>query len=80
MRSTPVDMKNLLRIILDKKASAVIMVHNHPGSDPHPSSADIKLTDRLHQALETFGITLLDHVIITDSAFYSFADEKVYSA
>ncbi len=75
--STTVDCKVIVRHALDKHAAAVILIHNHPSGNPRPGPADMVLTGTLRNALSTFSISLTDHVIITDSRFYSFADETV---
>lgn len=74
---TVIDNKLILGRALEKKAQAVILVHNHPTGVPRPSGADIRLTASLKKALSAVGIQLLDHVIISDGAFYSFADEQM---
>ncbi|MBS7297091.1 MAG: hypothetical protein KIG34_04985, partial [Bacteroidales bacterium] len=58
-----------------QKASGVFLVHNHPSGSPVPSSADMIETEKLQNGLTAIGIRLVDHVIITDNSFYSFADE-----
>ena len=58
-------------------ACGVILVHTHPSGDPHPGTADIKETEKLRQALKIFEIDLVDHIVIGDKQYYSFADEKV---
>ena len=68
----------LLRRALDKKASFVVLVHNHPSGSPRPGKADIQETAAVREALSSLGISLLDHIIVCDDKFYSFADEKVY--
>lgn len=55
-------------------ASAVLLAHNHPSGDPTPSSEDRALTRRLKDAGELLGITILDHVVLGDGQYYSFAD------
>ncbi|MDY0301310.1 MAG: DNA repair protein RadC [Trichlorobacter sp.] len=57
-----------------ESASAVIFVHNHPSGDPTPSNEDKQLTRRLKEAGELLDIRVLDHVIIGDGSFYSFAE------
>ena len=57
-------------------AAAVVCVHNHPSGDPTPSDHDIQITRRLHTAGSTLGIHVLDHVILGDGTYYSFADEN----
>ncbi len=58
-----------------ESAAAIIFVHNHPSGDPQPSQEDYALTQRLVEAGEVLGIRVLDHVIIGDGAYVSFADE-----
>jgi DNA repair protein RadC len=57
-----------------ESAAAVIFVHNHPSGDPEPSAEDRALTDRLAAVGEVVGIRVLDHIIIGDSDYISFAD------
>ncbi|HBH21678.1 MAG TPA: hypothetical protein DHU72_05245 [Rikenellaceae bacterium] len=76
--ATVIDSRLVISRAIEKKSSAIILVHNHPGGDPQPSSADIKQTDALHKAASVCGISLLDHVIVCDSSFYSFSDDKKY--
>ncbi|MBX3325924.1 MAG: hypothetical protein KF682_08500 [Nitrospira sp.] len=52
----------------------VARTHNHPSGDQTPSSEDRQLTTRLKQAADIIGIRMLDHVIIGESGYYSFAD------
>ena len=56
-------------------ASALILCHNHPSGDPTPSQEDISITSKLVAAGELLGIKILDHVIIGDDRFISFADK-----
>jgi DNA repair protein RadC len=72
---TVTDVKIIIRTAVEKLASAIIVVHNHPSGNPKPSNKDIAITEKLKQAVDFFDITLLDHLIITDSKCYSFADE-----
>ena len=58
-----------------ESAAAVILLHNHPSGDPTPSLEDRQLTDRLVAVGKLLGIRVLDHVIIGDSRYVSFADE-----
>lgn len=55
-------------------AAALIFVHNHPSGDPSPSSEDLEITKRLQQAGEILGIRVLDHLVLGDDRFFSFAD------
>ncbi|MCA1959048.1 MAG: DNA repair protein RadC [Nitrospira sp.] len=58
-----------------ESAAGVIFLHNHPSGDPTPSQEDRRLTDRLVAAGRLLGISVLDHVIIGDGRYMSFADE-----
>jgi DNA repair protein RadC len=78
--SAPVDVRKIVRLVLDRNAKGIILVHNHPGANPRPSKADIQRTDDLRKVLRTFEIDLVDHVIVTDDAFFSFADDRCYNA
>ena len=77
-KSTVIDIRLLMALALEKKASGLLLAHNHPSGNPEPSTADVKQTEALHNAASACGIMLLDHVIICDNSFYSFADERKY--
>lgn len=57
-------------------ASYVIIAHNHPSGDPTPSDEDINTTKRLKEAGHILGISVLDHMIVTGDAYYSFAEDE----
>ena len=69
---TPVYPREICVRALELRASAVIAVHNHPSSDPSPSKADIDMTKRIRDALKTVEVTLLDHIVATPTAAFSF--------
>ncbi len=77
--STPVSVKDVYREAVKEGASAIILAHNHPSGDPQPSSADIEITQILHQAGELLEITLLDHVIIGMGRFVSLKEQGFIS-
>ncbi len=77
-RSTVIDVRQVVRFALDRNASGIILVHNHPSGNPHPSNADVTQTDSLHKAAEACAIDLLDHVIVCDDSFFSFSDDRMY--
>ena len=76
--STPIDNRRIIRRALDLNATAIILAHNHPGLNPRPSNADVTMTESLREAASAFSISLLDHLILCDDAFFSFADEEIY--
>lgn len=57
-----------------KSAAAVVAVHNHPSGDPTPSAGDRDVTRRLQRAGELLGIPLADHVVVSESGFFSFRE------
>jgi len=72
---TTVDPKIILKFALDKLASSIILVHNHPSGNPRPSMADDKITHKLKQACDNMDIQFLDHIIVAAESYYSYADE-----
>ncbi|WP_071147358.1 RadC family protein [Bacteroides ihuae] len=72
---TYADVRTILREALIQRATGLILIHNHPSGNPHPSIEDKRLTAQINQAAQTMNIRLSDHVIICDGKFYSFADE-----
>jgi DNA repair protein RadC len=72
---TIVDVRLLFAVALKCNASGVIICHNHPSGNTTPSEADITLTKKIKKCSELFDITLIDHLIITKSTFYSFSTE-----
>lgn len=73
---TVIDNRKIVKEALGYNASGVILYHNHPSGDPLPSAADIRQTESLRNCLKVFGIQLTDHIVIADSAYFSFADES----
>lgn len=72
---TVADMKLLLKGALTILASGIVLCHNHPSGTLRPSSADDQLTRRIQQAAKLLDIQVLDHIIIADNRYYSYADE-----
>lgn len=72
--STGADIKKIVKPALDFKASNVCLCHNHPHSTTRPSRDDKELTQQAKEAFELFDIRLLDHIIVSDGRYYSFAD------
>jgi len=61
-------------------AAAIIFVHNHPSGDPAPSTEDRECTQRLFNAGKVLGIRVLDHIVVGDADYYSFADAGLLSS
>jgi DNA repair protein RadC len=74
---TVADPKRIFREALDSMCSGIILCHNHPSGNIKPSTADRELTKKIVQGAKYFDISVLDHVIIGDEQFYSFADEGI---
>jgi DNA repair protein RadC len=64
----------VVEAIVKHRATAVILAHNHPGGDPHPSAADRQLTRRLKKILNDLDIHVHDHIIIAGPHYFSFAE------
>lgn len=75
--STRVQTKDLLRVAILKLASKVILVHNHPSGDLNPSDSDIHFTETVKHGGNFTGIELLDHLIISERDYFSFADHDM---
>lgn len=74
---TLVDVRLVMKTALDLVATGLILVHNHPSGTLKPSEADKQLTQKLKQAAKSLDIKVLDHLIITEKAYFSFADETI---
>ena len=67
--------REIIHGALQKFAAAIICVHNHPSANISPSAEDKKITGELSAAAKLLGIRMLDHIIIGDGSYFSFADE-----
>ncbi|MEQ3796429.1 DNA repair protein RadC [Flavobacteriaceae bacterium MJ-SS4] len=74
---TLVDVRLVLKNALEVGATGLILAHNHPSGTLKPSEADKKLTQKLKSASESLDIKVLDHLIVTEKAYFSFADENL---
>ena len=72
---TLVDVRVLFRIALEHFATSIIVAHNHPSGSLKPSLEDVQITKSIKNAGEILNVTLLDHLIIGDNSFLSFAEE-----
>ncbi len=74
LTSTVVDSRIIFREALETNAVAMILCHNHPSGSLQPSNADLQLTGRIRDAARLLEIRLLDHLIVSDQGYFSFAD------
>jgi DNA repair protein RadC len=70
-----VDIKMLFKAAIEANASGIICVHNHPSGALKPSRPDIEITAKIKDAGKSLDIPLLDHLILAENSYYSFADE-----
>ena len=74
---TITDIRMILQEALSKLASAMIIAHNHPSGNLSPSEADKKITAKIKEAAILMDISVLDHIIVGEDNYYSFADENM---
>ncbi|MEK6699948.1 MAG: JAB domain-containing protein [Nitrospirota bacterium] len=74
MKKSVIDPTEVFSFALQKRASKVIMVHNHPGGKMEPSLEDKDITDRMYQAGLFLELPVIDHLIIDEEGYYSFTD------
>ena len=74
---TLVDVRLVLKNALEVGATALILCHNHPSGTLKPSRADKDITQKLKTASQSLDIKVLDHLIVTEKAYFSFADEEL---
>ena len=72
--STVAHPREVFRDAIAGRAAAIVLFHNHPSGDPRPSADDLTLTARLVEAGQVIGIDVLDHLILADQRYYSFAE------
>ena len=75
LTETVVDVRLILREALLKRATSLILCHNHPSGSLRPSAHDDRLTRQVQEAAQLLNIRFADHVIFTDGGYYSYADE-----
>jgi DNA repair protein RadC len=74
---TLADPKVIFAVALKSGASGIILCHNHPSEELQPGKSDVDLTRKLQQGARLLDILILDHLIVSKDAFYSFADESM---
>lgn len=74
---TVADPRIILKKALEENAVSIILCHNHPSGSLKPSKADEELTQKIKEAARFFDIKVLDHLIVSDDGYFSFADEGI---
>jgi len=74
---TVADVRQIMKFGIEKLATAMAICHNHPSGNVNPSNADIQLTKKIFNAGQIMNIQLLDHIIVGDKNYFSFADENI---
>lgn len=74
---TIVDVRLVFKLALENGATGLILCHNHPSGGLIPSDADKQITKKIKQAGDNLDVKVLDHLIITETKYYSFADEGI---
>ncbi|NMB35898.1 MAG: DNA repair protein RadC [Firmicutes bacterium] len=75
LNSSIVHPREIFNVPIKKSAAAIILVHNHPSGDPHPSREDLDVTTRLVDAGKILGISVLDHIIVGEKSYFSFKEK-----
>ena len=74
---TVADPRLIIKKALDILATGIVICHNHPSGTLKPSTADEQITKKIKEGCSYFDIRLLDHIILTETGFYSFMDEGI---
>lgn len=74
---TVVDSRIILKTALELGATSIILCHNHPSGNLKPSNADTSITQKIKAAALLMDIKLMDHIIVSNEGFYSFADDGI---
>ena len=72
---TFIDNKIIFKYAIENLASSIILCHNHPSGNINPSKSDIAITDKAVEIGNLFDISVLDHIIVTEDSYFSFADD-----
>jgi DNA repair protein RadC len=75
---TIVDVRLVFKLALENGATGLILCHNHPSGNLQPSDADRQITKKIKQAGDSLDVKVLDHLIITETKYYSFVDEGIF--
>ena len=73
--ATTVDIRIIMKYTLEILASGLILCHNHPSGNKSPSKDDTVLTNKIRESAKTIDVQLLDHIIVANDSYYSYADD-----
>ena len=78
MTGTVADPRVILKKALETDSTAIVLCHNHPSGNVKPSIADEELTQKIKEAAKYFDIRIMDHIIVSEDGYYSFADVGIF--
>ena len=77
LTSSIVHPREVIKPVIKESAASVIFIHNHPSGDPEPSTDDLEITNRLCKSCSILGISVLDHIIVAESGYFSFKQKQL---
>ena len=77
VNQTLISAREVFKLAVENGAVKIVLMHNHPGGNPAPSRQDVMMTAKIKEAGHLMDIELLDHIIIGDSSYFSFKEEKM---
>ena len=75
LQTSLIDHRRIILEAYEKGASQIVLLHNHPSGDPHPSADDIEFTNQFAAIAKLILVPLIDHIIIGDTTYFSFREE-----
>ncbi|MBU0777697.1 hypothetical protein KKH23_04295 [Patescibacteria group bacterium] len=74
MAEVQLQLSSILREAIKMVVPRIMLAHNHPSGNPNPSDSDIRLTQQVEKSMDVVGLSLMDHIVIGQGSYYSFAD------
>lgn len=75
--SAPVYPREIVKKVLETKATSVVMSHNHPSGDPEPSADDLAITNQIAMAMCSIDVNFFEHMIVVDGSYFSMVDQGI---